>query len=137
MEELEEKKYIRGFNARIGRKERKYEGEKDKEIWRNSKDRIVNNDVKVLIDILEEKSWEIGNGNMRGDETGEWTYPGGRRTYSSVMDYIIVNQKAWDRMEKLTIRDRVESDHQQGGGITGEVERKKEEWQEKIKEVIQ
>lgn len=82
---------------------------------------------------MEEKSWEIGNGNMRGDETGEWT--GGKR--ASVMDYIIVNQKAWDRMEKLTIRNRVESDHQHGGGITGEVERKKEEWQEKIKEVIQ
>lgn len=47
MEELEEKiLYIRGFNARIERKERKYEGEKDKEIWRNSKDRIVNNDEK-------------------------------------------------------------------------------------------
>lgn len=62
---------------------------------------------------------------MKGDETEEWTYLGGRGI--SVVDYIIVNQKGWDRMEKLTIGDRVESDYQPlEVEIRGEVEREKE-----------
>jgi len=30
----------------------------------------------------------------------------------SVVDYVLVNQKAWDKIKKIEIGNRVESDHQ-------------------------
>jgi len=42
---------------------------------------------------------------MRGDENGKWIYIGGRR--ESVVDYVLVNQKAWDKMAKMEIGNRI------------------------------
>jgi len=47
---------------------------------------------------------------MRGDEKGEWIYIRGRG--KSMVDYVLVNQKAWDKIEKMEIENRVVSDHQ-------------------------
>jgi len=47
---------------------------------------------------------------MRGDENGKLTYIGGRG--ESVVDYILINQKAWNKIEKMKIGNRVQSDHQ-------------------------
>jgi len=98
------------FNARIGKEGKRIEGEEDEEPWRNSKDEAVNNERKELLDLVEDGGWDIANGNMRGDENGELTYIGGRG--ESVIDYILVNQKAWDKIEKMKIGNKVESDHQ-------------------------
>lgn len=43
-------------------------------MWRNSKDKIINSEGKELLGMLEERRWKIGNGNMWGNEEGEWTY---------------------------------------------------------------
>jgi len=60
---------------------------------------------------VEDRRWDNKtNGNMRGDDKGEFTYTGGRK--KSMMDYVLVNQKASDKIEKMEIENRVESDHQ-------------------------
>ncbi|XP_024884581.1 trichohyalin-like [Temnothorax curvispinosus] len=124
------------FNARIGGEGKNYEGDNDEERQRSSKDGVINTEGKEFLGMLEERGWEVGNGNMRGDEEGEWTYSGGRGT--SVVDYMVVNREAWDRVIKLTIGERVESDHQPlEVEIRGGVERLEEEMQKKTKEVIQ
>jgi len=43
---------------------------------------------------VEDRGWNIANGNMRGDENGKLTYIGRRE---SVVDYVLANQKAWDK----------------------------------------
>ncbi|XP_077270175.1 uncharacterized protein LOC143901623 [Temnothorax americanus] len=124
------------FNARIGGEGKNYEGDNDGERRRSSKDEVINTEGKEFLEMLEERGWEVGNGNMRGDEEGEWTYSRGRGT--SVVDYMVVNREAWDRVIKLTIGERVESDQQPLElEIRGGVERLEEERQKKTKEVIQ
>jgi len=110
--DLEEEIFCIGgdFNARVGKEEERIEGEEDEEPWRNSKDEEVNNKGKELLGLVEDREWDIVNGNMRGDENGELTYVGGRE--ESVVDYVLVNQKAWDKIEKMKIGNRIESDHQ-------------------------
>lgn len=51
--EREEKNLCIGwdFDARIGRKRRKYKEGEDDELWRN-KDKIINSERKELLDIL-------------------------------------------------------------------------------------
>jgi len=88
------------FNARIGKEGKRIEGEEDEESWRNSKDEEVNNEGRELLDLVN-RGWDIANGNMRGDENGELTYIGGKG--ESVVDYVLVNQKAWDKIEKMKI----------------------------------
>jgi len=100
----------RDFNAGIRKEGKKIEGEEDKKSWKNSKDEEMNNEGKQLLDLVEDRWWDIANGNMRGDENGELTYLGGRG--ESMVDYVLVNQKAWHKVEKMEIGNRVESDHQ-------------------------
>lgn len=56
------------FNARIGRKGRKCERGEDDELGRISKDKVINSEVKELLDMIEERGWEIENGNTWGDK---------------------------------------------------------------------
>ena len=49
------------------------------------------------------------NGNVEGDEEGEWTYTGGRG--NSVIDYILGNEDTRERVERMEVAERVESDH--------------------------
>jgi len=97
------------FNARIAKEGKRIEGKEDVEPWRNTKDEEVNNEGKELLD-LEDRGWDIASGNMRGDENGELTFIGERG--ESVIDYVLVNQKASDKIEKMEIGNRVESNHQ-------------------------
>jgi len=78
------------FNARIGKQGKRIEEEEDEEPWRNSKDEEVNNERKELL--VENSTWNIGNGNMRGHKNGELTYIGG--TGESMVNYVLMNQKA-------------------------------------------
>jgi len=99
-----------GVYARIGKEGKRIEGEEDEEPWRNFKDEEVNNEGKELLDLVKDRGLNIANGNMRGNENGELLYIGGRG--ESVVDYVLVNQKAWKKIEKIKIGYRVESDHQ-------------------------
>lgn len=94
----------------IGRERRKYEEGERAELWRNSKDKLINSEGEELPDMMEERRREVRNGNTWKDEEGDWTYIGSRRT--SVVVYVLSNYKAGNKIEKLKIGKRVESDHQ-------------------------
>jgi len=80
------------YNARIWKEGQRIEGKEDVEPWRNTKNEEVTNEGKELLDLVEDRGWDIADGNMRGDENVELTFIGGRG--ESVVDYVLVNQKA-------------------------------------------
>jgi hypothetical protein len=49
------------------------------------------------------------NGNKQGDEEGEWTYIDSRGEI--VIDYGIVNEETWERVQEFRIGERVKSDY--------------------------
>ena len=49
------------------------------------------------------------NGNTEGDEEGEWTFTGGRG--NTVIDYVVGNEDTREKVERLEVAERVESDH--------------------------
>lgn len=57
---------------------------------------------------MEEVGWSIFNGNVVGDEKGEFTYTGGRR--QSVIDYVIGNERVKREVKKMVVGDK-DSDH--------------------------
>lgn len=77
---------------------------------RNTKDKTRNKEGEILIDMIKESGWTILNGNMQGDEEGEYTYIG--KQGSTVIDYVITNEKALDRIGELRVGEKVDSDHQ-------------------------
>lgn len=102
------------FNARIGKegggmvvgKEKEEGGERGK---RQSKNRKINGERRKLVDFLEERGWRIFNGNVRGDEEGGYTFTGGRG--NTVIDYVLGGEEVRERVERMRIGDRIESDH--------------------------
>lgn len=46
----------------------------------------------------------------RRDEEGEWTYTGERR--ESIIDYVLGNEETRERIKKMKVKERVDSDHQ-------------------------
>ncbi|XP_053989910.1 uncharacterized protein LOC128882349 [Hylaeus volcanicus] len=60
--------------------------------------------------MVEERGWHIANGNITGDEEGEWTYVGVRG--ATVIDYVICNEKGLEEIVHFKVEDRIESDHQ-------------------------
>lgn len=98
------------FNARIGTERGRWEGEEDENRLRKSKDKIINTEGRELLSLIEEREWEIGNGNAEKDEEEEWTYVGERE--ESVVDYLLVNQEGQNKIKKFKIGERTESDHQ-------------------------
>jgi len=96
----------------------------------------MNNEEKVLLGLMEDRGWDITNRNMREDEKGELTYIGGRG--ESVMDYVLVNQKAWEKIEKIETGNREESDHRPLELEIGiKKEREIESYKVEIKEIIE
>jgi hypothetical protein len=49
------------------------------------------------------------NRNKQGDEEGEWTYIDSRG--ETVIDYGIVNEETWERVQEFRIGERVKSDY--------------------------
>jgi hypothetical protein len=64
----------------------------------------VENAEKRLMKWIEEKGWEVLNGNKQGDEEGEWTHIISRG--ETVIDYGIVNEEAWEGVEEFRIGKR-------------------------------
>lgn len=94
-ENREEERVIKGgdFNARTGEEGGRVEGEEEGEErkLRRSKDKKINGEGSKLCIFFEEQGWTILNGNIKGEERGEWTYTGGRG--ESVIDYVIGDEK--------------------------------------------
>lgn len=76
---------------------------------RNSKDSKINKEGRRLCKFIKERGWSILNGNIRGDEEGEWTYTGGRG--NSVIDYVLGDERTREGIRKVVIEEKVDSDH--------------------------
>ncbi|KAJ3625182.1 hypothetical protein MTP99_018744 [Tenebrio molitor] len=74
---------------------------------KNRKDRVLlGGDFKGRIG---ERGWEILNGNRQGYEEGEWTYNGSMG--KTVIDYGILNEEAWEKVEEFRTGERTETDY--------------------------
>lgn len=73
------------FNARLGTERGRWEGDEIENRVRASKDKIINGERREL-SLVEERGWEIGNGNAKGNKKGEWTYRRERRIGSRLSD---------------------------------------------------
>jgi len=110
-EEDEEWLLIGGdFNARTGSRGGPIHDEEEDEKrteTRKSVDKVVNREGRILIDIIEERGWAILNGSF-GKEGG-WTYIGDLG--SSVIDYVLGNDRAREEVNMVKEGIRTESDH--------------------------
>jgi hypothetical protein len=97
------------FNARIGGKGRRMEEQQATIERRPTKDGIENAEGRELVSLVEERGWDVLNGNCIGNEKGEYTYIGSRG--ETVIDNVMVNEEAWDKIEEFKVGERVESDH--------------------------
>lgn len=70
---------------------------------------MINKDGRRLIQVIEERGWQIFNENIKGDEKGECTYTGGRG--ETVIDYVIGDREVNKEIEKMEIGEEVDSDH--------------------------
>lgn len=50
---------------------------------RQSKDEKMNGEGRKLVAFVEEKEWSLFNGNIKGDENGEFTFTGGEGEYGN------------------------------------------------------
>lgn len=148
--EVEENILIIGgdFNIRIGElgKIRGMTVNGD-EIKRQSKDKTISNEGRDFVRTIEGRGWFILNGAIEGDWQGEYTFEGARG--DSVIDYVIVNDQAYDLMTRMCVGKRVDSDHApletrikiDGGEV--EEERKNEEertmvdWSEEARSIYE
>ena len=70
----------------------------------------MNTEGDYLLKLAEERGLHFLNGNVRGDEEGEFTYMRGRGV--SVIDYVITNSRGLEKVHKFKVVDSIESDHQ-------------------------
>lgn len=84
-------------------------GVEGKEIERNSKDKIIGNGDRNLVEGSGYRKRYILNGAMDDDWEREFTYVGTRG--NTVRGYVIVNEKMRDRIVKFKVRERVNLDH--------------------------
>ena len=70
-------------------------------------DKVIGNNGEKLIEFIENKGWRILNGNMIGDREGYCTYIGPKG--ATVIDYVIVNEAAWDKTVRFEVVGRIES----------------------------
>lgn len=123
MEEKEEgiRTIIGGdFNARIGEREGGVLGDEGGNEWgkgiggRRSKDKKIDKEGRMLVELIEEKGWKVFNGSMEGDEEGEYTFIGGKG--NTVIDFVIGDVEVEEKIKKLKVEDRDRLRPPTGGG---------------------
>src|SRR5436190_10980259 len=102
------------FNARTGREGGRVgmgrtEEEGKEERKRKSRDEVMKGEGRKIVNFIGEMGWSIFNGDMRGDEEGEWTFTGGRG--NTVIDYVIGNKECREKVKRLRVGDKIDSDH--------------------------
>ncbi|KYN12146.1 hypothetical protein ALC57_15690 [Trachymyrmex cornetzi] len=68
-----------------------------------------NKEGNKLVEVIRERGWSILNGNVKGDEKGNWTYTGGKG--NSVIDYVLVDEETKEGLESMEIGEEIDSDH--------------------------
>lgn len=76
---------------------------------RRSKNGKINREGRILVDFVEERGWSVFNGNIKGDEEGEFTYTGGKGNI--VIDYVIGSGEVKEKIAEMRIGDKMDSDH--------------------------
>jgi hypothetical protein len=100
------------LSRRIGERGTGNLGEERGDGETKSKEKVENTEEKKLVEWIEENGWEVLNGNKQGDEEGEWTYICSRtETVIYYVNYVIVKEETWQRVEEFRIGERVLSDH--------------------------
>lgn len=106
----EEREYLMtggDFNARIGNKEVPIgTGEKKEGVGRKSKDKTINKEGKEMLNKIGKRGWTILNGSY---EERRWSYIG--EVGTSVIDYVVANEKALEEVKKVEEGNRIESHH--------------------------
>ncbi|XP_043266634.1 uncharacterized protein [Venturia canescens] len=99
------------MNVRTGREGGGWDGwwVGERKAVRSSRDEIGTKEGKDWCKFVNERGWRIVNGSVEGDREGEWAFVGGRG--KSVIDYVVVGEKVWERVRKLEVVSRVDSDH--------------------------
>ena len=101
------------YNARIGREGGRWLGgrgeEEEEERGRGSKDGMINAEGREIIENMREAGLHVLNGNVEGEEIGEFTFVGAQGR--STIDYVVVNEEGREEMESMRIEKRTESDH--------------------------
>ncbi|XP_033359980.1 uncharacterized protein LOC117238880 [Bombus vosnesenskii] len=95
------------WNARTGEEGGPINEDLGKEKNRQLKDKTINMEGRTLLKYLEEKGWTIIDG--RHKEVEERTCIGERG--NSVIDYVIGNQEAIEKIIDMKVGKRTESDH--------------------------
>lgn len=80
-----------------------------KEFGRKSRDKMINGNGWKMVDAMEEMGLEIFNGEMEGDEKGEFTYRG--HMGNTVIDYVIGDEEVKGVVRRISVEERVDSDH--------------------------
>lgn len=100
------------FNIRIGNEGKlsSWEVKKNGKLRsRTNKDHVIGNGDKIKM--VNKKGWKVANQNLKGDEGGEFTFTGTRG--STVIDHIILKEKAREEASLIEVEGRVESNHAQ------------------------
>ncbi|KAJ8685250.1 hypothetical protein QAD02_021043 [Eretmocerus hayati] len=123
------------LNARTGTKG----GDASKQERRKSRDKEVNKEGLRLIAETEKQGLMIVNGDIEGDEEGEYTYIGPRG--NTVMNYAITNKKGRKGIKRMSIGQEIESDYLPSElelDVQGTAQNKREKivqkWEEKARE---
>lgn len=97
----------RDFNARTG--EEGVLEDRELGVKRRSLDKVINSQGEKLLKWVEEEEWGIMNGAKEGDKEREVTFIGERG--ESVIDYVLGDRSAWERVERLEVGGEINSDH--------------------------
>jgi len=62
-----------------------------------------------LVEWIKRKGWYVLNGACEGDWDGNFTYVGARG--NTVINFVIVNENAYNKTIDFKILERVDSDH--------------------------
>lgn len=106
MDFIEEEQLIIGgdFNIRIGNEGKVQDTSEEVEErirFRESNDKVLGNGGRRMIEVINKKVWTIANGNITGDEEGEFTFLGTRG--STVIDYVIINERIKEKIGTFKI----------------------------------
>lgn len=81
---------------------------------KRSKDKKIDKERRMLVELIEEKGCKVINGSMEGDEEGEYTFIGGKG--NTVIDFVIGDVEVEEKIKKLKVEDRDRLGPPTGGG---------------------